>query len=178
VRSSPVLALLVLCGAAFGGSALAAGTEAAERCKSIGDDHARLACYDETYGMPSGAGAQPLPAAAAAGTSVPASYQQTAAPANPEADFGLSEAARRAREAETGKQGPPDSMSASVTTVGWRPSGEMIITLANGQVWVQLEPDTRARVKSGDTVTIKRAALGSYMLLTPSDLATRVKRLK
>jgi hypothetical protein len=54
----------------------------------------------------------------------------------------------------------------------------MVVTLADGQVWAQLDPDTRAKLKVGDTVTIRRAALGSYLLVTPSGMATRVKRLK
>ncbi len=176
VRRSRVLAVLSLSCATVGGIACAASLEAAEKCKTIPDDPTRWACYDEVFGKPVGAGAQPLPAAA--GASAGAAHEQTAVPANPQAEFGLSDAARRARASETARESFPDSVSATVTKVGWRPSEEMILTLADGQVWVQLEPDTRAKVKAGDTVTIKRAALGSYLLVTPSGMATRVKRLK
>jgi len=33
-------------------------------------------------------------------------------------------------------------------------------------------------VKPGDTVTIKKAALGSYLLVAPNRVATRVRRLR
>jgi hypothetical protein len=96
-------------------------------------------------------------------------------PVKPGADFGLSEAAKQARDPEKAKQ---NGISAEVATIARRPTGEMVVTLANGQVWAQLDSDTRARLKAGDTVTIRRAALGSYLLVTPGKMAMRVKRLK
>ncbi len=143
----------------------------------IVDDRARWACYDEVFGKPVGAGAQPAPVAASA--SAGAAGEQAAVSRNPRTEFGLSEAAMRARAAETGRE------TASRTayrqrlrrSVDDRPR-KWSSRSSDGQVWVQLEPDTRAKVKAGDTVTIKRAALGSYLLVTPGGIATRVKRLK
>jgi hypothetical protein len=53
-----------------------------------------------------------------------------------------------------------------------------VVTLENGQVWTQIQVDVRARIAVGDTVTIKKAALGSHMLVTASRYATRVRRVK
>jgi hypothetical protein len=48
------------------------------------------------------------------------------------------------------------------------------LVLENGQTWRLIEPDPR--VRPGDAVTIKRAALGSYLLLTPSRRSYRIER--
>jgi hypothetical protein len=48
------------------------------------------------------------------------------------------------------------------------------LVLDNGQTWRLVE--SNPRVRPGDTVTIKRAALGSYLLVTPSRRSYRVER--
>ena len=48
------------------------------------------------------------------------------------------------------------------------------LVLDNGQTWRLIESDPR--VRPGDTVSIKRAALGSYLLVTPSRRSYRVER--
>ena len=72
----------------------------------------------------------------------------------------------------------PESITGTVAAVGRRPAGELTVTLENGQVWTQVMVDQRARVAVGDTVTIKKAALGSHLLVTQGRYATRVRRVK
>lgn len=147
-----------------------------QQCATIDDDRQRLACYDGIYRAPAGpvaaAGAGATVAAEAATTAVPP------APVAPSDDFGLTEAAKRARDPELAKETMPESITATVAAVGRRPAGELIVTLENGQVWTQVSVDQRARVAAGDSVTIRRAALGSFMLVTQSRYATRVRRAK
>jgi hypothetical protein len=131
------------------------------RCAALDDDRARLACYDSIFGRPAVAAA---PAAATA--------------TDPEADFGLTEAAKRAREPEESRERFPESISGTVAKVARQPAGELVLTLENGQVWTQVQVDARARVAVGDTVTIKKAALGSHLLVTEDRYATRVRRVK
>jgi hypothetical protein len=50
------------------------------------------------------------------------------------------------------------------------------VVLDNGQTWAFIEPQSRLR--PGDSVTIKRASLGSFLMLTPSRRSYRVERLK
>jgi hypothetical protein len=50
------------------------------------------------------------------------------------------------------------------------------VVLDNGQTWAFIEPEPRLR--PGDTVTIKRASFGSFLMLTPSRRSYRVERLK
>ncbi len=66
---------------------------------------------------------------------------------------------------------------AVVSAVSNRPRGELVVTLDNGQVWVQLEP-ANYPLKAGDHVEIDVGALGSYVLWSPSNRrATKVTRI-
>ena len=194
-NSRPAWAFLTLVGWVLGTQAAAGDTP--QQCAAIGDDAERLACYDGIFRAPEGAAvtgaasttiapaawtgvaAQAATAAApAAAAAVPAVAASAPAMATPQDDFGLTEAAKRAREPEGSRERLPESISDTVAKVGWQPAGEFVVTLENGQVWTQLEVDPRARVAAGDTVTIKKAALGSHLLVTANRYATRVRRVK
>ena len=166
----PAWALLPLVFAML--AAQAAGGDAPQRCAGIGDDRSRLACYDAIFRKPaaSATGTVVADAAAASTSSSPV--------ASPEADFGLTEAAKQARDPGKAKDVMPESITGTVAAVGRRPDGELSVTLENGQVWTQVTVDQRARVTAGDTVTIKKAALGSHLLVTQGRYATRVQRVK
>ena len=166
----PPWVLLPLAFAVF--AAQAAGGDAPQRCAGIGDDRSRLACYDAIFRKPAAAATSTAVAEAAA----PSAASSTAA--SPETDFGLTEAAKQARDPEKAKNEMPESITGTVAAVGRRPDGELTVTLENGQVWTQVTVDQRARVAAGDTVTIKKAALGSHLLVTQGRYATRVRRVK
>ena len=70
------------------------------------------------------------------------------------------------------------SVTATVTALERRRDGLFVATLGNGQVWSQSELDSRAELRVGDTVTVRRAALGSHLLITPAGIGTRVKRVR
>lgn len=123
------------------------------------------------------AGAAAAPPATGAAAVAPAAAASSVV-ASPGDDFGLTEAAKRARDPEQAKVQMPESITEKVTSVGHRPTGELVVTLANGQVWVQIESGSRAQVGVGQTVTIKKASLGSYLLVPPNRVATRVRRVK
>jgi len=157
-RAVPVLLVAVL----WSLQVHAAGGETAAQCAGMSDDHARLACYDSIF--------------RAGG----ASHQGAAAPparSNPQEDFGLTEAAKEARTPEAAGRAPP-SISGKVASVARRPTGEFVVTLDNGQVWTQLDSYPVVRLAAGDTVTIKKASLGSYLLVTPGKTTARVRRTK
>lgn len=173
----------------------------ANPCASIADPNARLACYDRTYGTAGGNAAIAVPGAAAAG--VPATQGGPTLPApsgapvpapstapvpvikSPEQqvqEFGLTEeAVRKQAEAALPKDEPrPEVVTAiesTVATVGRRPAGQLVLKLANGQVWTQIETDARVFVKVGDAVTIRKALLGSYTLSTAHG-SFKVRRLQ
>ena len=154
-------------------------------CVAMNDDAARLACYDRAYGRnadgktaataTSGAAAAAAPAPATAARVAPA----PAAPKDPVAEFGLTEAAKQAKDPAkaAAAEAAPTSVTAKVISVRFRKYGEFVVTLDNGQVWEQNEPMPSAIVRVGDTVTVKKAVLGSYTLVTAARVATKVHRI-
>lgn len=164
----------------------------ARDCVAIPDDAKRLACYDSAFGrggaavpaspgIPATAGPA-VSAAPAAAASASAATAASTAPApilvDPVAEFGLSESQKRAQNPERAKDVSPDSITARVSTVGRQPTGGLVVTLDNDQVWAQAESLSKARVTPGDEVTIRKATLGSYMLIAPNKVAMRVRRVR
>ena len=71
-----------------------------------------------------------------------------------------------------------DEIRSKITALKLPKVGEKTITLENGQVWKQTDSDS-FRAKIGDTVIIKRASLGSFLMKKKdSNRTIRVKRLK
>src|SRR5690349_8950548 len=56
----------------------------------------------------------------------------------------------------------PEKFTAKVTAIEWR-NGVFVVTLDNGQVWIQSERDSRVQIDVGDNVNFRRAALGSWL---------------
>jgi hypothetical protein len=196
----------VLCaGLVAGACALSAwaapGSDGAS-CVAVNDDTARLACYDRAFGRKAASSTEAAVAvAAAAGTAATATRAAAVptaptgaptvrvaptdatpvpvVPADPVAEFGLTEAAKQAKDpakaAEAAKA--PTSVTAKVISVRFRKYGEFVVTLDNGQVWEQNDPMSSAVVRVGDTVTVKKAVLGSYTLVTAARVATKVHRV-
>jgi hypothetical protein len=174
-------AILATCAA---GGALAEDTgvhNALAPCIGISSSADRLACYDKLAGRVSAPKAAPVaaaPGAAAPGPAAPASAASVAAAPAPAAaptveDFGLSNVQKAASSSS-----PPEikSITAKVAGFGHSPNRRTQVTLDNGQVW-EYQDDPDSLLSIGDSVTIKRATLGSFLLLTPSKLSHRVHRI-
>lgn len=188
VKPARVVALASVVFASTSPAFGAAGAEGSHRCAAVTGDAARLACYDQAFGRPDsnatpgGAAApavqaQPVTVAPAVAAPVVPVPSATAA-AQAREEFGLSETAKRARDPEKARETMPQSITVVVAKVVRRPTGESIVTLENDQVWEQAEPGTTVLLKAGDSVTIRKAALGSYVLVTPSRAAVRVRRVR
>ncbi len=67
-------------------------------------------------------------------------------------------------------------MQARIMSVTRYEPGHASIVLDNDQRWVVNEDD--GRLSPGDQVTIKRAAMGSYMLLSPANHTYHVRRMR
>jgi hypothetical protein len=152
--------------------AATAATASPDDCRVVANDVQRLACYDRLFPR-------------AASDSVSASRPQAMAPvpaptSNAMSDgtdrFGLTAAQQRAGGAVAAQT--VDSISASVTNLQRISSGELVIFLDNGQVWQESEPESWVPPQKGDHVTIRRALLGSFMLVTADHVATRVRRVR
>lgn len=73
---------------------------------------------------------------------------------------------------------PPEikSITSKVAAFGRSPNHRTQVTLDNGQVW-EYQDDPDPLLSIGDSVTIKRARLGSFLLQTPAKLSHRVSRI-
>ena len=152
---------------------------ALQACARLTADAQRLACYDRlarTESAPAAAADKsanrPGPATAVAAPTAAASSRPAAgsapAAAPPGSSFGL-------YAAEHPKPAVANSLEAPITAVGQSASGHTTVSLEGGAVWELDEPDPLLQV--GDVVTIARAALGSYIMHTPSRRIHRVHRL-
>lgn len=167
------LSTAILATSAAGG-ALAENTDvhnALAPCIGISSSADRLACYDKLAGRVSAPKAAPVAAAPAPAASVAAAPAPAAAPTAE--DFGLSNVQKAASSSS-----PPEmkSVTAKVAGFGHSPNRRTQVTLDNGQVW-EYEDDPDSLLSIGDSVTIKRAALGSFILLTPTKHSHRVRRI-
>jgi hypothetical protein len=121
-----------------------------EACRRIENGAERLACYDQ------------LP---------------NAGNTTPDELFGLdSRTSEQRLQRELGISAPT-SLESTVTEVGRTADGKLRLTLANGQLWLQVDT-TPMKVISGDLVEIRPAALGSYLLRTRTSIrGIRVRRI-
>ncbi len=160
------------------------------RCSSIAADAARLACYDtlarRTVGSehdeammtaPSPPSAS-TPSASRPSASTPSVPPSTSPPASPGTvvnpadpkNFGLTPA-----QQHLSSDNGPKSIQAQIISVS-RDTGHAYVRLDSGQTWTVEDDDGRLSI--GDLVTIKRAALASYLLLSPANHTYRVRRLR
>ena len=111
-----------------------------------------------------------MPPSAPAPGAVPASPPAGSFDPDNEANFGLN---RRQVEPHPGGPSAVKSMVSQMTEDRLH---NITVVLDNGQTWAFIEPEPRLR--PGDSVTIKRASFGSFLMLTPSRRSYRVERVK
>jgi hypothetical protein len=205
MNPSTVAIALILTGAATATAATAATSDADMlRCAALPARDARLDCYDalarqlsSKAGAPIAAqipAATPAPSTAVSPTatqapSVPAvspaaTQAPTASPVSPPAtqappaavtagdpkNFGLT--AVQQHTADLG----PQMITANISNLSSNQKGDTLLVLDNGQTWSVAEND--GWIATGQAVRIRRAAMGSYLMLIPSNHSYHVRRLK
>ncbi|MGH9563408.1 MAG: hypothetical protein ACRD3S_18290 [Terracidiphilus sp.] len=113
--------------------------QAAQACTRLGNDAARLSCYDAAMGR------------------LKLAPPTAAVDAEAEAKFG--DDGRFHTEA---KPSLPKTLSAQVREVTLLPAGLYRLALDNGQVWDTTQADSALAFKANDAVTISRGLLGSH----------------
>lgn len=196
-RSLPAVTALLFtvlaAGIGPGTPATAAEVDASDlaRCAAIPAALSRLACYDALAARQSGPVRTPVigtlppsrakpddtpaePAKPGASEPAPASLARgNEDAADDPSKFGLTSAQLH----ETRASGPATISAKVLSEASDRAApGRVVIQLDNGQSWQLFEDD--AGVGAGETVTIKRASMGSFLLLTPAHRSYRVRRIK
>jgi hypothetical protein len=147
-------------------------------CAAIAAPETRLACYDILAHRAAEGTAAPAraPLASSPAASPPPASAPTASPAATPApivedpkNFGLSPAQQHVENVQV------KSEAAQVVSISRGGTGQAVVVLDNGQSWQLLDDD--GWVSTGNKVTIKRAALGSFLMHTPSNHTYRVHRL-
>lgn len=169
--AAAVLAVLAPAALGAGAAATTVSETALRACAGLDSDADRLACYDHLAGRSVSRAAATVPGHSAAASAPAATAAAASAPPSAQT-FGL-------YAAEHPKP-PPAAAAASlegrVASVGSSAGGHMTVLLEGGALW-ELD-DADPLLAAGDTVTITRAVLGSYMLHTPSHRSHRARRLR
>ncbi len=101
---------------------------------------------------------------------------------NNPADFGAEAVKNQQAAAGSAEPQPLEEIRSDIVSFAYAPNGKFIVTLANGQVWRQIDADSgTVRLSNGKhyVATISRGALGSYnFTLDDGDMLHKVKRLK
>ncbi|MES2858394.1 MAG: hypothetical protein V4704_04355 [Pseudomonadota bacterium] len=161
--SIPMLQVLASIVMTLATSTLATAAPQSHPCASVMDPAARLACYDKAF---------PPAADARSGVDIQAEKEQALR------DFGLNKAQLRVRDPDRMREVAPDQIEAAVTRIVSRATGERVVTLDSGQVWLLTEVTSRGYLKVADRVVVRAAALGSFMLVTPKGVPLRARRIQ
>jgi hypothetical protein len=137
-------------------------------CRSIADASARLACYD--------AAASALDAAEQSGDVIVVDRVEVRE--TQQRLFGFEIPAlpilSRGDRPET-----VDSVTSTLTQASQRGTGTWVFTLEDGSVWRQTDAQSvRITPRVGDTATVRRAAMGSFMLSLGRGRSIRVARVQ
>ena len=173
-------AFLLLTGAAVAVSAPPALAQVPEsvtlnimrECAKIDDPTARLACYDNNI--------------RAAGANPPSIPGQMGAPRGGGAIFAPSTASGFgaddliSRSPERFHPAGPGEITAHVASARERQPGVYLVTLDSGAQWLFAESGGRnySPPRKGDSVTLERGALGSYLMVVGKQQAVHVTRVK
>jgi hypothetical protein len=142
--------------------------DALKACARISNETARLNCYDDAV----------IAIDAALAAEIAARKQEMLARQAEEKRLAEAKAAQDKvnsfgannlppeKQPET-KIEAPDILDARIEVASYDPYGNLVALLDNGQTWVQTETLTMPKIKIGDTVQIKRGALGSYRMIIP-----------
>jgi hypothetical protein len=152
-------------------------------CASEKDSLARLVCFDREVAKYKQPAASVAPAQAAPPAPKPApppvAVAQQPAPAAKDDEFGMNpKIAKQREDKSSAKDTGPRELKATVAKVSTRPYGELVLELDNGQVWEQPETKYNFVIKPGQSVTIKPAKLGSFMLTSDDGSVTRIRRVR
>ncbi len=139
-------------------------------CRDIAEDAARLACFDGAVGR--------LREAQTQGNFAAVDRGQVQEVQREGFGFNIGGLTRLLPRLGGGDAQSDDleSVEVVVERVVERANGYHAFVMTNGAVWVQVVAERARNVRPGQTVRIRRAAVGSYMLSPGAGSAHRVRR--
>lgn len=180
---------LVPCILALATTHVAGATELPQeliKCRALASAVARLDCYDQFIDRDTSSKQQKSnavapehdsEAAVALGTNTIDGAAEVAGDISQEALFGKNAMEMRKSVQKATATDEIDRIEARISKMRLSAAGKAIITLANGQVWLQIDSSS-ARLSADDRVIIRRASLGSFMLnKVGNKKSIRVKRI-
>lgn len=129
-------------------------------CAREPDPDRRLSCYDQAFGAPD------------------TRAQSAALEEKERQDFGLAEKQKDERPLARAAANAVDEVGGVIADISRDGRGHRRLTLENGQRWLITESTVRGPLSVGDRITIKQGALSSFMLVTPSGVGLRARRLR
>lgn len=142
--------------------------EAVYACANQTDQAARLACYDSAVAA--------LRGAQTSGEMVAIDRGDVARMQRDSFGFNLPSIANLIPQVGH-DDNVVDRVEATVARMSTGASGRTTFRMQDGQVWTQIDPERVYNVREGDTVTIRRASIGSFMISSPRGGAgIRVRR--
>ena len=145
-------------------------------CAQEPDDATRLACYDNAVGRAHSPMANPQTApATAAAVASSAPLTAAATPATPVANPAVR--APVLPITNTAPKPGPAEIVATISQLSRRADGRFVITLSNGQVWLEAETKERFQADVGDAVHIRTGLLGARYLRTSRGIDVRVTEI-
>lgn len=147
------------------------------RCLTLSDSSDRLACFDDAHNTPH---AIRFPQALPDNTQTQKPVSAPKPKLTPEERFGQSTANIKK---QTARDDNIDNISSNIEAAGFSRAGSTRITLANGQIWQQLNSDDTtiipSRLRRQTSVEIKRGTLGGYIMkIKPWGRSMKVRRIK
>ena len=138
-------------------------------CAATAEPSERLACYDKAF--PPGPGAR-FGDVGLTAADREAQRQQALR------DFGLNRTQAEERKPEAEREFRPDRVEGTITKISYRATGERVLALDNGQVWMIIEVTEKGFLKVGDRVTLKTGVLGNTYMLDTGRIHLRARRLQ
>ncbi|MBY0562605.1 MAG: hypothetical protein K2P58_00365 [Hyphomonadaceae bacterium] len=136
-------------------------------CANLSDSAERLACYDTAVAA--------LRTAQTGGQVV--AIDRASVENLQRQSFGFDLPAVQRLLPSFGDRAVVESVEATVERITELQSGRLAFRLSNGQVWHQVDTERVRNVREGDTITIRDAALGSFLMVSPrGGRGVRVRR--
>lgn len=138
-------------------------------CATVSGETERLACYDQAV--------RTLQQAETQGRIVAVDREQVQEFERESFGFSLPSMSRIFNRSEAANQTERiDRVEMQVQRIVRHADRRHSFIMTNGQTWTQIEPQSATNVDPGDTIAIRRASLGSFMLSPENGRAHRVRR--